>query len=90
VADDPGKIMAALKHPHINRTANILYDLNIKTKTTINFQPHHRSNNSETILNNLQSKTTNQPTSPPSKLQPTSMRQKEAPNRHDKAKRKRI
>jgi hypothetical protein len=51
VADDPRKIMAALKHPYIEPKANIskvLYDQN-QHQHHIKIQPQLRSNNSKTI-----------------------------------------
>jgi hypothetical protein len=86
VADNPGKIMAALKHPYANPNANI--------SRTIKPLPIARSAFSHTIaattlstLSNIPKQTNQQPQPSPHQKptsQPTSKGQKEAPKTHDK------
>jgi hypothetical protein len=75
VADDLGKIMAALKHPYKELTANIFRAINATINSSATPSQQQLLNLSSTIFK----------ATPKHQNQPTSKGQKEAPKTHDKA-----
>jgi hypothetical protein len=92
VADDPGNIMAALLQSYATPKANIskaIKTISTTNTTTKTFSHNLAATTISTLLNNLRSKTNQQPTtttiSPSIAKTPANIKgAKEAPKRHEK------